>query len=60
MFFTNTPSGMEPNIKVFFNDAGQAMAACITGLVGDLRPDDNHAIPETPYRNTATFISHRA
>jgi len=40
---------IEPNIQLFFNEAGQITAACVTGLVGDVRPDDNRAICEVPY-----------
>jgi len=48
MQFTNTSSGIEPNIKLFFNGAGQTIAACVTGLVGDARPDTNRAICPQP------------
>jgi len=37
---------IEPNIKYLFNESGVIIAACVSGLVGDTRPDDNKAVPE--------------
>jgi len=48
MQFNTIPSGLAPNIEFFFNDVGQTVAACVTGLVGDARPDTNRAILDTP------------
>jgi len=38
---------IQPNVLYFYSGAGYVMAACVTGLVGDVNPSDNRAIPET-------------
>jgi len=50
-----TPSCLEPNIEFLFNDAGETLAACVTGFVGYFWPERNRAVCERP-----AFLPRRA
>jgi len=46
MYPVNTYSGLEPNIEFLFNDAGETLAACVTGFIGYFWPERNRAVCE--------------
>jgi len=52
MAFEDSPHRVAPIIQYFINpDTGRTVAACVSGFVDDVRPDDNRALPETPSTN---------
>jgi len=46
MYPVNTYSGLEPNIEFLFNNAGETLAACVTGFTGYFWPERNRAVCE--------------
>jgi len=44
----NTAASAAPRIECFFCGTGELMAACVSGIIGDVMPEANRAIPEIP------------